>query len=177
MKLVWDLWVRIGHWALAVAVLGAYALGEHGGAWHERLGYAGLAIVAVRLVWGIFGSPYARFSQFVRAPAQLADYVRRVLSGSEPRYVGHNPLGGWWIVVMLVLVAAAGASGWALSALGEHHALEELHEGISNALMGAVAVHLAGVAWGSLRHRENLVRAMVTGLKRDNPQPQPSIKE
>ena len=168
MKIVWDPWVRIGHWALAVAVFGAYALGEHGGRWHERLGYIGLAIVGVRLVWGLFGTRHARFSDFLKAPAQVAEYGRRVLAGTEPRYMGHNPLGGWWIVVMLVLVAAAGASGWALTTLGEHghHALEELHEGISNALMAAVAVHLVGVAWESLRHRENLVRAMVTGRKR-----------
>jgi cytochrome b len=169
---VWDPLVRVAHWSLAVAVIGAYALGDDGGKWHEALGYGALAIVAVRLLWGAVGSRYARFRDFVRPPAAVAEYSRELLTGAEPRYVGHNPLGGWWILLLLGLVAAAGASGWALSLLGEeeHHWLEELHEGVSNGLIAAVAIHLAGVAWESLRHGENLARAMLTGRKRP-PQP------
>lgn len=67
MKTVWDPVVRFGHWALALAVLGSYALGEHGGSWHERLGYAALGVVAVRFVWDFLGSPYARFAPAITA--------------------------------------------------------------------------------------------------------------
>jgi cytochrome b len=165
---VWDPLVRILHWMLAGGVLVAYATGDHGGRWHEAIGYVALAAAAARILWGFAGSVHARFGDFVPGPARLAAYLRELLAGREPRYVGHNPLGGAWIVLMLALVVAAGGTGWMLSALGEegHHWLEELHEGIAGTLLAAAAVHVAGVVWESLRHRENLVRAMFTGRKR-----------
>lgn len=165
---VWDPLVRLAHWALALSVVAAFATGDDGGRWHERLGYAALAIVALRLVWGFVGSVHARFADFVHGPGKVAAYVRALFAGREPRYLGHNPLGGAWIVLMLSLVVATGGTGAALSVLGEdgHHWLEELHEGLANGIVAAVAVHLAGVAWESLRHGENLVRAMLTGRKR-----------
>jgi cytochrome b len=165
---VWDPLVRIAHWALAAAVLGAFFLDDDYQAWHERLGYAALAVVAVRLLWGFVGTQHARFRDFVRPLSVVKGYARALLAGTEPRYVGHNPLGGLWIIVLLVLVVAAGVSGWALSVLGEdeYEWLEDLHEALANGLIGAVLVHLAGVAWGSIRHGENLVRAMLTGRKR-----------
>ena len=165
---VWDALVRLLHWTLAPAVLLAYATGEHAGSFHERVGYVALAAAALRVAWGFVGSARARFTDFVPRPALLARYSRDVLAGREPRYVGHNPLGGAWIVAMLALVLAAGGTGWALAVLGEHghRALEHWHEGLANVLLAAAAVHVAGVAWESLRHGENLVRAMVTGRKR-----------
>ena len=82
--------------------------------------------------------------------------------------MGHNPLGGTWIVLMLALVVATGATGWTLAELGEdeYEWLEDLHEGLAGTLLAAAAIHVAGVAWESLRHGENLVRAMFTGRKR-----------
>ena len=165
---VWDPLVRILHWTLAAAVIVGYATGDDGGKWHERIGYVALAAVSLRILWGFAGTVHARFADFVPGPSSLADYVRAVLARREPRYLGHNPLGGAWIVLMLGLVIGAGGTGWALSILGEdeYHWLEELHEGIAGALLAAVAVHVAGVAWESVRHGENLVRAMFTGRKR-----------
>lgn len=165
---VWDPLVRILHWTLAVGVIVAYATGDHGGTWHERIGYVALAAAVLRVGWGFAGPRYARFRDFVPRPASLAAYLKQLVRGSEPRYVGHNPLGGAWIVAMLALVVAAGATGWALSVLGEdkYHWLEELHEGVAGTLLAAAAIHVAGVAWESLRHGENLARAMVTGRKR-----------
>jgi cytochrome b len=167
---IWDPLVRIAHWSLAATVLVAYATGDHGGAWHERLGYAALAIVGLRIAWGFVGPRYARFADFVRAPGEITAYVRALIARAEPRYLGHNPLGALWILLLLALVIAAGGSGWALSLLGEprphHHWLKELHEGLANGLIAAVAVHVAGVIWESLRHGENLARAMLTGRKR-----------
>ena len=165
---VWDPLVRILHWSLAVAVIVAYATGDHGGTWHERIGYVALAAAVLRIGWGFAGTRHARFRDFVPGPSGLGLYVRQLMRFSEPRYVGHNPLGGVWIVAMLGLVVGAGASGWALSVLGErdYHWLEELHEGLAGALLAAAAIHVAGVAWESLRHGENLARAMVTGRKR-----------
>ena len=165
---VWDPLVRVGHWTLAVSVLVAYATGEHAGAWHERIGYVALAAAAIRIAWGFVGTAHARFGDFVAGPAQLGAYTRALLAGAEPRHLGHNPLGGAWIVLMLALVVATGATGWALSGYGHHEAkaLEEAHEVLAATILVAAAVHVAGVVFESLRHRENLVRAMFTGRKR-----------
>jgi len=165
---VWDPIVRIGHWILAASVIVGYATGEHAGAWHERIGYVALAAALIRVAWGFVGTARARFSDFVPGTARLRAYTRALVAGREPRHVGHNPLGGAWIVLMLALVIATGATGWALSGYGHHEAraLEEFHEGLAAALLAAAAVHVAGVAYESLRHGENLVRAMVTGRKR-----------
>lgn len=165
---VWDPLVRVAHWLLAAAVLGAFFIDDDYQAWHERLGYAALAVVAVRVLWGFIGTRHARFRDFVRPLSMVRGYTRALLAGAEPRYLGHNPLGGAWILVLLALVAAAGLSGWALSVVGEdgNEWLEDLHEALANGVIGAVLVHLAGVAWESLRHGENLARAMVTGRKR-----------
>lgn len=163
---VWDPLVRILHWTLAAGVIVAYATGEHAGRWHERIGYVALGAAALRVFWGFVGSRHARFADFVPRIGGLLEYGRALWSRSEPRYVGHNPLGGAWIVLMLSLVAATGVTGVALERLGEIHVIEEAHEALAAGLLIAAAVHLAGVAWESLRHRENLVRAMVTGRKR-----------
>jgi len=146
-------------------VLVAYATGDDGGAWHERIGYVALAAATLRVLWGFVGAAYARFSDFVPTVSRLTEYVRALLAGREARHVGHNPLGGAWIVVMLGLVLACAGSGVVLS-FREIGLLEKLHEGLGAALLAAAAVHLTGVAWESVRHRENLVRAMFTGRKR-----------
>ena len=163
---VWDPLVRVLHWTLAAGVVLAYATGEHGGRRHELIGYVALGALGLRVVWGFVGSRHARFADFVPRLAPLVDYCRSLVRRREPRFIGHNPLGGVWIVLMLCLVAAVSASGIALERLGEIHLLEEAHEALAAGLLTAAVVHLAGVAWGSVRHHENLARAMVTGRKR-----------
>jgi cytochrome b len=169
---VWDPLVRIAHWGLAAGVLGAWLTGEMDGrtaaALHEWLGYAVLAVIALRVPWGWIGTRYARFSQFVRPPRQTLAYARALVAGGAPRHVGHNPLGGWMIVALLVMAAATALSGWLYVTdrfRGEEW-LEETHEALADGLIALVALHLAGVAFSSLRHGENLVRAMITGRKR-----------
>jgi len=164
---VWDAFVRVAHWALVVSVAVAW-LTRHAGAWHERLGYVALAIVLARVAWGWIGTPYARFSQFVRSPAATLVYARQVLAGAEPRHTGHNPLGACMILLLLVMVILVSATGWLATtdAYWGVRWVEDLHEGMSNVLFALVALHIAGVAFSSLRHRENLVAAMLNGRKR-----------
>jgi cytochrome b len=165
---VWDPLLRAGHWLLVASVAAAW-LTRHGGhERHEAIGYVTLAIVALRIVWGFAGPRYARFTQFIRPPAETARYGMQVLRGSEPRYLGHNPLGGWMILALLVMVVLVGASGW-LFTTDEYWGVkwvEELHEGLSNLLLCLVALHVTGVVVESLRHREDLVGAMIHGSKR-----------
>lgn len=161
---VWDPFVRTAHWCLVASVAAAWFTRE---ALHERFGYAALAIVVLRIAWGAAGSRYARFRQFVRAPSPVLAYARMAAAGREPRYLGHNPLGGWMIVALLGTVLLAGASGW-LSVTDRFWGVEwvqETHEFLADTLLFLAGLHVAGVIYTSLRHRENLVRAMLTGRK------------
>lgn len=164
---VWDPLVRLLHWVLAAGFLGAWAL-ERPRDLHETLGWIAVAAVAVRLVWGFVGPRRARFADFVPRPATLLAYGRDVLGGRERRYVGHNPAGGAMVVALLAVVALLGTTGWmmGLDAFWGVSWVEEAHEAAANLGMGLVVLHWLGVAWESLRHRENLARAMITGRKR-----------
>jgi cytochrome b len=164
MLQVWDAFVRIAHWTLVTCLIAAWFTRREV---HEWIGYAAGAVVALRILWGFVGSRHARFSQFVRAPAATLAYARAVAAGCAPRYLGHNPLGAWMIVALLAVVALTAASGW-LSVTERYWGVawvQDTHEALADVLVALVALHLAGVAHASLRHRENLVRAMFTGRK------------
>lgn len=169
--LVWDLPTRAFHWMLALAFAGAYITGESKG-WlvvHSLFGYTLLGLIAFRLLWGFAGTRYARFASFAYAPKQVADYLRSLATPAPRHFLGHNPAGSWAIFALLALAALAGATGWlALLRIGDK-ALEELHEGISNAMLAVVLLHVAGVIVSSYLHRENLARAMVDGYKAGAP--------
>ncbi|HUQ75267.1 MAG TPA: cytochrome b/b6 domain-containing protein, partial [Burkholderiales bacterium] len=106
---VWDAFVRAAHWTLAICIVAAWLTRREV---HEWAGYTAGALVALRILWGFVGSRYARFSQFVRPPAATLAYARAVAAGRAPRYLGHNPLGGWMIVALLAGVILTVASGW-----------------------------------------------------------------
>ncbi len=165
---VWDPLVRIFHWSLVAAFFGAWFLGEDGGALHQALGYTVLGLVAFRLVWGVVGSRHARFADFVPTPRQLAGYVRDMLARREARHLGHNPAGAVMILALITLLAATGFTGWlqTTDAFWGSEMLEEVHGLLAHTTLVLVGLHVAGVVYSSLRHRENLVRAMVTGRKR-----------
>ena len=168
---VWDPLLRIAHWTLVASILAAWVTAElkleAAKPAHEWTGYTALAVIALRIAWGWVGPRYARFGQFLRSPARTLSYARAVITRSEPRYLGHNPLGGWMIVALLAASAAAGLSGW-LSVTDRFWGVEwvqELHEALANALFALAGVHVAGVAFTSLRQRENLLLSMITGRK------------
>jgi len=164
---VWDAPVRVFHWLLVLSFAGAYlsAESERWRLLHITLGYTIGGLVAFRLVWGLVGSRYARFASFVRGPATVVAYLRKLLGGKPEHYLGHNPAGAVAIVLLLLASVAVVATGWAgYNELGGEW-LSELHEGAANAMLLLVGVHIAGVVVASRLHRENLVRAMVTGRK------------
>jgi cytochrome b len=168
MMKVWDPLVRGVHWALVVCVIGDFTLNEPGGTAHRWLGYAAAGLVALRLIWGFFGTRHARFSDFFPTPSRLVPYVRALLRGREPRMVGHNPLAGLMMLTLLILVLALGFTGFLLGTdtFWGSESLLGIHEAIANTLIALVVIHAAAAIIESFRHRENLVWSMVTGKKR-----------
>jgi cytochrome b len=169
--LVWDIPTRLFHWLLAGSFIGAFltAESEMFRDVHVLLGYATLGLIGFRLLWGIVGTRYARFTGFTLRPAKVVAYLKSLLSGAPQHYVGHNPAGSWVIVGLLILGLLTGASGYATYNEIGGEWLEELHEGAANTMLVLVAVHVLGVLVSSLLHRENLVRAMINGYKTGEP--------
>lgn len=165
--LVWDAPVRVFHWLMVLSFAGAYlsAESERWRLLHVTLGYTMAGLVAFRIVWGVLGTRYARFSTFVRGPRAVARYVGAMLRGEPEHHTGHNPAGALAILALLALTVAIAASGWTTynDLAGEWVA--EAHEVAANLMLLVVGVHIAGVVVASWLHRENLVRAMVTGRK------------
>lgn len=165
---VWSVSVRLLHWALAASVAAAWITSATWVSWHEPVGYAVLAVALMRVLWGFVGERFARFRQFVRTPSHTVRYAQQWLHGHEPRYLGHNPLGASMVLALLVCALGAAATGW-LSTTDRFwgdDAVQSLHAALAWALLALIALHLAGVALASFRHRENLVRSMLSGSKR-----------
>ncbi len=169
MRPVWDVPVRILHWSLVLSVATAWLTRHSPGHCHERLGYAALGVVVMRLAWGFIGSTHARFANFIRPAAATIAYARDLLAARESRFIGHNPLGGWMIITLLTLVALVGLTGWLYTTdrFWGVEWVEELHETLSDSLFVFVALHILGVVFTAVRHRENLVASMLHGRKRD----------
>ena len=179
LQRVWDAPVRITHALFIACVAGAWLTrGAEHTDWHAVFGYAALAALVFRIVWGFVGPPHARFSGFSYSPKQAVGYLLSALRGSVRHYTGHNPAGSWAVYLLLALIAATCISGIIASAalhqmgfLAGTISFEmgdlsfSLHEWLAWIVLATVALHLAGVAWGSRVHHENLAAAMVTGRK------------
>jgi len=168
---VWDPLVRLAHWGLAASVVLAW-LTRHGyRPWHEALGYAVLALVALRVAWGFLGPRRARFSGFVRGPARTLGYAGQLLAGRAPRHLGLNPIGAWMAVALLATAALTALSGWLFvtDRFWGVPWVEAVHGAASNGLLGLIGLHVAGVLFTSWRQRENLPAAMLHGRKRASP--------
>lgn len=164
---VWSLAQRLVHWALAACVIGCVALHE-GGAWHEQLGYAALALALWRVWRGAFGPADERFTRFVRSPAVTLAYARRWRRGHEERHLNHNPLGGWMVLALLASAVLAGGTGalYETDRFWGDPVVYALHQIGGWAFALLAPLHVAGVVLASRRHAENLVTAMLHGRKR-----------
>ena len=170
--LVWDAPVRVFHWLLVACFAGAYLTAESE-RWrlvHVTLGYTMGGLVAFRVLWGLAGTRYARFSNFVRGPAAVARYLRSILRGEPEHHTGHNPAGALAILALLALAVAITASGWATFNDAGGKWLEEFHEVAANLMLAIVGVHVAGAVISSWLHRENLIGAMIDGRKQVRPE-------
>ena len=177
---VWDPLIRVFHWSLVAAFAVAWFTEDEPMWLHTGAGYLILALLMLRIAWGFLGTPHARFGDFVRGPGEAVRYFTAELAGRARRYIGHNPAGGLMILgLMALLLAQVGTgivmlaadegagplAGWVTPSESLAESLEEVHEILANGLVALVLLHIAGVVVGSLRHRENLVRAMIDGHK------------
>ena len=169
--LVWDAPVRVFHWLMVLSFAGAYLTSE-GERWrlvHVTLGYTMGGLIAFRILWGLVGTRYARFSSFVRAPYSVIRYLKSMLNGTPEHHIGHNPAGAVAIVMLILLGAVLVTTGWSIYNDVGGEWLEELHEVAGNLMLLVVGVHIAGVMVASWLHHENLARSMVTGMKEGTP--------
>jgi len=176
---VWDPLVRVGHWTLAAAFTAAYLSGDDSQPLHLYAGYALLGIVLVRQIWGLVGTPPARFASFVRPWQDVRSHLRAVARLSPPVHPGHNPAGGWMVVILLTALLATALTGVAaygegggilgtgLTGLGHDakEGLEEVHELLAGFTLFLVFIHMGGVLVESLLTGENLPKGMVTGRR------------
>lgn len=167
--LVWPWYLRIFHWLLAASVLGAWLTRDWRGSWHENSGYLAVTLTVLRIIWGKADrNPFVRFDGFVQSPQQVLAYTRQLFHGTPPRYPGHNPLGGWMIVVLLAGVSLLGITGWLYTTdmfWGDGW-LASLHAAIGMTLIGCIGLHVSGSIFSGWKHQENLIAAMIHGHKR-----------
>lgn len=178
---VWDLPVRLFHWALAALCAFSWWSAEEGGLtlqYHMWAGYSILALVLFRVMWGFAGSASARFASFLHGPSRVLAALREVWTASPMTVAGHNPLGGWMVALMLACLLVQTGSGlfanddilnegplyqYAGKALS--YTLTSLHHVNFNLLLGLVALHVLAIVWHRVRKGERLTAAMVHGRK------------
>jgi cytochrome b len=165
---VWDIAVRLFHWSLVIAFAVAWLSADEWDRLHELAGYFIAGLIAFRLVWGIIGTRHARFSDFVVGPTTLINYLRDSLLHRAKRYLGHNPAGGAMVIALLLSLIVVSATGVAMTsnAFWGIEWVEEIHEAKATFTLVFVFLHVAGVIFSSISHKENLIRSMFTGKKK-----------
>jgi cytochrome b len=178
---VWDGFVRVFHWSLVLLFTVSAVSGKVGGEWmewHMKSGYAILALVTFRLIWGFVGGEYARYTSFITGPIRALKYGVNLLGKNHQHVIGHNPVGGWMVIVLLLLLATQAVLGLfsndeiattgplaryvsdatSITLMGRHRLIGDI-------LLGLVGVHIAAVLFHLLVKKENLIRAMFSGKK------------
>ncbi|MBH9551907.1 cytochrome b/b6 domain-containing protein [Inhella gelatinilytica] len=160
---VWDAPVRVLHGLSALCFAGAWLTAEVDRLrpLHISLGLCLAALMALRVLWGLVGSPTARFSHFLKGPTAVVKHFTELTQGRLQAHAGHNPAGGWAVVGLIGLSLASAATGWLTWTGGE--TFEDLHEGVATAALALVGLHLAAVALTSHLSQRNLVASMVHG--------------
>ena len=177
---VWDLPVRLVHWLLLVCVVGAWVSVEvfEDLDWHQRFGLGILGLLLFRIAWGFLGSTTARFGSFLRSPAAALAYLGAWRRREAPKYTGHNPLGAWSAVAMLLALLVQVSLGLfandelffegpLASLVSERlsNRMTSWHELNFNLVLALVAVHVVAVLL-YLQRGDNLIVPMLTGRKR-----------
>lgn len=169
--LVWDAPVRVTHWLMAFCFAGAYITAEWDAAMlvHVTFGYTLGGLAVWRLAWGLVGTRYAQFHQFVKPMSEVMAHVSALFLGQARQHntPGHNPLGALAVLALLGLSLLSAVTGWATLHISE--SIEDLHEAMANLLLLVVLTHIAAVIFMSLLLRQSLVKSMVDGHQLADP--------
>ncbi len=193
---VWDPLVRVFHWCLVVAFCIAYLSGDEENDMHLYAGYVVFALIGFRILWGLIGTRFARFSNFVYSPGSVIKYIKDAILGRPKHYLGHNPAGGAMVIALLLSLVVVTYSGLKVYAIEEgagplaqqavdvsfiksafagenkheeheeEEFWEEIHQGFANFVLFLAILHIAGVFVVGRLHGENLVKGMITGNKK-----------
>ena len=178
---VWDLPLRIFHWALVALVIAATVSAKLGGNaldWHVRFGLATLALLIFRVLWGFIGGTHAKFSNFIRGPRTIFAYIK----GTADKPLGHNPIGALSVIAILLVLFAQAITGlfsnddiltegplYALVSKDTSDYLTHIHTLNQYIMYGLLALHIGAILYYRLFKKEDLVRPMVTGRKQVHP--------
>ncbi len=177
LRQVWDLPVRLCHWSMAILVPFLWWSAEnHEMTYHRYAGFTLLGVLVFRVYWGFFGTHTARFAQFVRSPAAAINYATEMMSGGDPKTFGHNPLGGYSVLLLLGLLMtqvvlglfAIDVDGFDGGPFADYidydlsRTLAEWHEVFFNLIVAAVVLHLLAIAFHRVKGH-NLVPPMIHG--------------
>jgi len=202
---VWDFPVRIVHWLLVVLIAFSWWSAEKGPGlpasvtssmetntaispygyipwmeWHRWSGFTVLGLIAFRVLWGLFGSETARFGHFLRGPKGIGAYIKKLFSKSSEPHVGHNPLGGWSVFALIVLIIAQTVLGLfaidtdgiesgplaAFISFDQGRVAAGLHELTFNILLAFIGLHIFAILFYAVFKRDNLVGPMITGRRK-----------
>jgi cytochrome b len=183
---IWDAPVRLFHWSLVLGFVLAYISAEVGILdAHVLIGYFLIALLVFRVLWGFIGTQYSLFRSFLFSPSETMAYVKSIRSSQPAHYYGHNPAGALMVFGLLVLLAAIFMSGLLTLATVDYEGpllflanqvsddcsyfFRHAHDFFVDVALLAIPLHLLGVLAGSIQHKENLAKAMVTGMKKVAP--------
>jgi cytochrome b len=176
---VWDLPVRLFHWSIVVLIAAAWTTQElNKMEWHMRIGYAILALLLFRVVWGFVGSDTARFVRFLKSPAAALRHLSHLRRRDADREIGHNAAGGWMVLLMLVLLGVQAGTGlfsnddsdadgplMHLISKDQSNFISKIHSLNFNLILAVIVLHVVAIVAYAVLKRQNLVRPMVTGTK------------
>ena len=178
---VWDPLVRIFHWLLVVSFSIAWYTQEANYELHLQAGYTIIGLVCFRIFWGLIGPTHARFTDFVTGPRRVLGYTKSLLRQQASRHLGHNPAGGMMVLLLLLGltvvtisgIALDGAENWSgplaeMELYRHKQMILDIHVWSTNALLILIPLHILGVIHASIAHRENLIKAMISGNKRSS---------
>lgn len=180
-QLIWDIPTRLFHWLLVACITAQYITAEileNAIQWHFYIGYFTLGLILFRIIWGVIGTHYAKFSEFLAGPTRIMSYIKTLPKKDSHAHAGHNPVGGWMVMVLLALVAIQGISGLFITddiysngpyydAVSEstRDIMNTIHHTAFNVLLGAIALHIIAIIFYALFKKQRLVGAMVHGKK------------
>jgi len=171
---VYDLPVRLFHWLFALLFIAAFAIVKLVDdesplfSYHMLAGLTIAFLLVLRLIWGFIGTTYARFSSFKLNPIELIQYFKDTVVTKTKAYLGHNPASSYAAVIMFACAIGLAISGILMATGGENDSLEEVHELLANIFLISVIIHLVGIVFHHVKHRDSLWSSMLDGKKKSS---------